>query len=545
MQSFFKENGSRIVLLLCALAIGISLRLYQLGSQTLIDDEWHAVHQLIQHRPQDFLLSFGTNDYCIPLTLLYWLEASWFGLSEFSMRWPMLLSGIAALILFPLYIWRTLGARYAIPFAFLLAISPVLVLYSRIARPYSLTVLLAYVAHYAFEQYCNNSARRPWYGALYGMSAVLATWMHLLAGPLVVAPFIFQCHALFRDAPADRKIRLHLLLQLGVPTALGMALLVLPPLIADISAITGKSGADSPTMQTIAGALFWWTGTGSTAIVVMTAFLVVLGFPVLWRYLSLVRTITFGILLTLVTLLLTHPAWIHHPIIFGRYLLPVVPLLLLSVAAGAVRLANLANRASSATSTGLSLAILGFPALAMAAQSPLREIYFDPNSNTVSQYFYVDFRPEHNAMQKKFERFFPLSSFWSQLHARAPKSLHIAAAPFYFESYKWDAPRWERIGRQQIVPAYLSGLCVENRLGEVPNDARFKFRNAVVVSDNADLALKKIDMISYQKPFTFTKDGTMVNFGEETSQCESALRKRFGSPSFEDDKIVVFTIRNN
>jgi hypothetical protein len=210
-----------------------------------------------------------------------------------------------------------------------------------------------------------------------------------------------------------------------------------------------------------------------------------------------------------------------------------------------VRLADIAGRAPSMFSTGLALAILGFPALTMAAQSPLREIFFFPNSNIANPFFFFDFRPGYNPFLAAFDRHIPLSSFWSQLQAAAPGSLRIAAAPFYFESFGWDAPRWERIGRQRIVPAYLSGFCIDRRFGEPPRDARFKFRNAVHVVDDAGLALKKIDMISFQKPFTVTMDsGKIDRSGEETRQCESALRQRFGSPKYEDDTIVVFMVRN-
>ena len=147
--------------------------------------------------------------------------------------------------------------------------------------------------------------------------------------------------------------------------------------------------------------------------------------PELWRRLPIVRTLALGLILTFGLLLLMRPAWIHNPLTLGRYLLPVVPLLLLSAAAGAVRLARLAGSAPSAISKTLAMAILGFPALAMAAQSPLREIYFSPNSNTTDPYFYFDFRPAYNPYPEVFNRLIPISSFWSQLQASTPDSLQL------------------------------------------------------------------------------------------------------------------------
>ncbi|MBK7471265.1 MAG: glycosyltransferase family 39 protein [Betaproteobacteria bacterium] len=545
MPTPLRRAGPLSLLLILAVLLGAALRLYQFDSQILLDDEWHAVHQLIARRPAEILLSFGVADYCIPLTLLYWAEAASFGLSEFGMRWPMLLSGIAALILLPVYVWRTLGPRHAIPFAFLLAISPALVLYSRIARPYAVTLLLICVAHVAFERYWRGGPRQTVHGTLYGACAVLATWMHLIAGPLAVAPFLYHLVSLLREEPARRGARLRALLLLGVPTAAGMALLILPPLVADLSALGGKSGADTPSLDTLAGAWHWWIGTGSAALAAAMGLLAALGMPELWRRLPVARTLLLGIALTLALVLLLRPAWVQNPGTFGRYLLPVIPLLLLAAAAGAVRLADLAGRAPPAIARVLALAILAAPALALAAQSPLRDVYYHPNSNTTDPYFYFDFRPGRNPYPDAFDRYTPLSAFWSGLRASPTASLRIAVAPFYFEGFGWDGPRLERRSGQRAVPAWLTGFCIDERLGEAPRDARFRFRNAVFVGDDGDLARKKVDMIAFRKPFVVTMPGgRTVKRGVDTQQCEDALRARFGPPAYEDDMTVVFAVRH-
>jgi hypothetical protein len=84
-----------------AIAAGIWLRLDQLASQLLLEDEWHAVYRVVHDSPSAIFLDFGHSDHSIPLTLLYGLEALAFGLSEIAMRWPQLAAGIATLMLFP------------------------------------------------------------------------------------------------------------------------------------------------------------------------------------------------------------------------------------------------------------------------------------------------------------------------------------------------------------------------------------------------------------------------------------------------------------
>src|SRR4029453_8108532 len=69
-----------------ALLIGAWLRLDQVAGQVLIDDEWHAVHQFIAHTPREMFLDFGYADYSIPLGILDWFEAQWWGVSELTLR---------------------------------------------------------------------------------------------------------------------------------------------------------------------------------------------------------------------------------------------------------------------------------------------------------------------------------------------------------------------------------------------------------------------------------------------------------------------------
>src|SRR5258708_7950513 len=141
------------VSLALAIGAGVWLRLDQLASQLLLDDEWHAVYRVVHDAPGAVWLDFGHSDSSIPLTLLYLLEANVTGLSELGMRLPMLGAGLATLVLFPWYAARRVGHAEAVLFAAFLAISPLLYFFSRTARPYALTLLLVWVAHVAFRRY--------------------------------------------------------------------------------------------------------------------------------------------------------------------------------------------------------------------------------------------------------------------------------------------------------------------------------------------------------------------------------------------------------
>ncbi len=65
----------------------------------------------------------------------------------------------------PLYVRRYLGSRTTLLFTVLLAISPVLIQYSRMARPYALTLLLSLCALAAFKRFV-EADRQAWKPAL-------------------------------------------------------------------------------------------------------------------------------------------------------------------------------------------------------------------------------------------------------------------------------------------------------------------------------------------------------------------------------------------
>ena len=74
---------------IAAILTGVFLRWYQLRSQVLIDDEWHAIRKLIGSDALGIATHFGFADYCIPLTLYYRWLYNLGALDEWRMRMPL------------------------------------------------------------------------------------------------------------------------------------------------------------------------------------------------------------------------------------------------------------------------------------------------------------------------------------------------------------------------------------------------------------------------------------------------------------------------
>ena len=150
---------------IAALAVGIFLRAWQLRSQMLLDDEWHAVRMLIRADKAGIAGHFGLADYCIPLTLWYrWLYER-AALSEWTMHLPLLVAGIALLVVAPWLLRRSLPPATNAAWLALLAVSPLLVYFSRTARPYALLALCGVVAFVALRNwYARRGCPPRWRG---------------------------------------------------------------------------------------------------------------------------------------------------------------------------------------------------------------------------------------------------------------------------------------------------------------------------------------------------------------------------------------------
>jgi hypothetical protein len=538
-RRLFSPRGLWLGALGAATLLGAWLRLDQFLSQVLIDDEWHAVHQVLHHTPAEMLLDFGIADYSIPIGILAWFEANWWGLSEVGLRWPMLACGLLTLIVFPAYVAPRVGRATAAVFALLLAISPLLVIYSRQARPYAITLLLCWTAHAAFQRYWTAGSGRRLAGCTYVFTASLAVWLHPIVATFAAAPLLWGAAQIPRIKPSERPVAFRRLLGLVLPTAAIIAALILPPVMSHPDSLAARVGVDHPDLATLTGVWYAWLGTSSTLLMLACVALAAIGAPGLWRALPEARTGTLGIVLTWILVQVSHPAWSQLPIVLARYLLPFVPLLLLSASVGSVWLADRVTATGTMPRRVLWAAIAMAPCIALALLSPLAPLLRHPNDQTLQLVNYLDFRPEKNQLLPRIEGI-PLSPFWAGLAARPAGTLRIAAAPVYFESYNWDAPRWERLSRQTVLPGYLTGLCVDQRWGELPRNPAYRFRNAVHLADDAALATKAIDYIVWQKPYTQSSAGNDESIGSDTAQCESKLRERFGPPAYEDAEIIAF-----
>src|SRR5262249_53321610 len=135
--------------------------------QVLGGDETHALRAAVSRSLAGILVTYQESDNCIPLTALYklWGMAGG-GLSETVLRPPALLCGLAALWWSPEAFGRGAEGGESLPVRvvelqrWLMALSPALVLYSRIARSYLPMVLFSFLAVAGFWRWWQEGRRK-------------------------------------------------------------------------------------------------------------------------------------------------------------------------------------------------------------------------------------------------------------------------------------------------------------------------------------------------------------------------------------------------
>ncbi len=523
------ENKRRLAVALLFVAIACVIRGFQFHEQVLMDDEWHAVHHVMSSDVMTIMMSFGLADYSIPLTLYYKALAWVKPLTEADLRAPMFLSSLLMVFLCVRFVWARFNSPTAIIFGALLVCSPLLFYYSRIARPYGISLLVAPVCLWWFCQWWEASNKRA--GVYYALSAVMLTWLHLLNAPFVFAPLAL---VFLSGGWAQRRFW-----QMSMACSVGLALTLGPPLVTAFAALTEKSGTDLPTMSSYVGALHQWIGTPSRFLVLAVSLLACVGFTTVLRRLGLyARAYCMGIVLTLLAIYVLQPAWVFHPLTFARYLVLLVPALLLCVAAGLWRIAAFEPRVGAAQTLAIVTGIV--ISLAVAVTSPLADFARSRTSYVNHSYYHFDVRASEN-IARRYVSAFPQSTLWGRFTQDKIGEKTIAYFPASLYSYFADAPVVQALIGQQIIPASAEGLCQPWQPGHPKRNAVMALRNFAVLADVAVSGDKRVDFIAMRKSFVYDAESECRwAYFEEEALCQAALTVRFGTPVAEDDLLVVF-----
>jgi len=525
------------------IGLGLWLRFWQIDLQILIDDEWHAVHRLMQASYRDIFLSFGHADYTIPLTLWFKVLAETIGLSEWRMRALPLLFGSATIVLLPWIMrpWLNREARWL--FAALIAVSPLLIHFTRYVRPYALTVPLGFMAMVALWRWWHDGGR-GWL-ALFIVASVACAWLHpltLLFTGSALLWFLGQSLLLISRRGDWRAF--FRIVPVGIAVSVLAGLLVLPPLLADPSAMQSKSGIHQIQWATFLRAWELIVGSGHLVVAIGALGLTVLGawrlarrdlaFAGYWAFMSTVAVIVIVAL---------DPAWIHHALVLVRYSAVFQPVILICVSLGTLVLVErlverLPNRRPGHPRSGLHAGVALLLPISLLLAGPIPEVYRGLNQFTSHMRYHFDY---------KFER-----SIYTQVMAEAvlpevyrdmaaePGDWTLIETPWHFESHFSPLSEYQRYHQMPIRIGMMSGLCVDWTFGELEpdDDQTIRFDRFVFLDSLLYWRSEENRFVVFHRGTPFGQ----VRELPDIEPCIDRFREQFGAPWFEDESQVVFQL---
>jgi hypothetical protein len=560
-----------------AIAVGVFLRLYMIYDQVLLDDEWHSLHYVIG-KPFGYLLTHFSipGATSIPLNVYNLALLKTIGWSELMLRLPSIAAGILALFLFPILVRPVMERRPALLFMMLLAISPFLVFYSRVARPYSLFAAFGF-ASLMFGYNWLVSGRRA-HRLAYLLTGALAVECHLLALPTVVAPLfigvIFKLH--------QRRNRISLPRQVS-PTWSGLAIsgsvlaavvgvLQLPAFLETLrTTMHVVAGQDFIKPESAWNAVCLLSGTANPVLAIVFMGLLLDGLWVLYRKNALAASLFVAVFVSTLSLLaVSQPEYIHAAIVLARYSIILFPICYVLVATGlddgVERLLQMLQIRHLAA-VGMIRSILpGCFVMALFITGPWWQIYAQSNNFTnhsAFQYSYKSiawdrtYRSEMLPDTLKRDiviNLKDLSPFyrWLQMEKSADTIIEFPMMvgdhfnPYYY--YQHFHKKRVLIGYDKNCPplfkmsgAVSANAYVDEVLNHVNEQQKLKLRNIVEITDVE--ALKRSGAQYIALHYLFESDLSDVSMPNPNMEAFIKLYKlNFGAPVYSDNCLIVFRI---
>lgn len=520
--------------------LAIYFRFTQLGHQILIDDEWHAIHALLRLDYREIFLSFGHADHSIPLTLLFKYLTETIGLSEWRMRVLPLLGGLTTVLVAPWLLRPWLRSYEPWVLASLLALSPILIHFSRYVRPYALTIPLTFAAVIALWRWWHEGGRWPLF--VFIPATVIAGWLHPLTLLFTGGGLLWFGLASLKDLLRHRDMSgLMRVVPPGLVTVALSSVLVLPPLLADPHSMAAKTGVDQLQWDTVVWAWELSVGTAHWGMAFLMLVLAVVGlvtalrreagFVFYWLFLTALAS---GV----VTLL--NPAWIHHALVPVRYLSVALPWLLSLIAIGFVVTLRWLNQFNPREYVAtVTVVALGLWLAGLVVSGPLLTTYGLVNQFAGAQRYHFDYDYTSNPYVTLLEGH-ALPQVYSEM-MEEPGDWLIIEAPWSFESHSTPLVGFQRQHQMPMKVGMMTGLCTERAYGELPYQSRkmvWLFEDFVHLADFPQV-------LSDQNRFLVLNRRPMYDFvsiPDVMSDCVTKLSMRLGEAWYEDEYRVVYRL---
>lgn len=517
------------------LVLGVWLRCWAVGDQIVSDDEMHSLNALQWDSPWTIFTTFYEADISTPMTLIQMGIGATTGLSEVTARGPMLVAGIATLVILPWFAWREFGPVVALIYAGLLSISPLLVFYSRWGRPYMITALLCGVAYFAFLRWWRTRERGA--GAAYVLASALAAWFSVPAAPSVATPLaVGVVLALAEQSAVDRRRSLAGIAVLTFALMLLLALLLAPPLMTAPAALVSKAGAGHVDRNTLELVAQLFAGTADVRLIGAFWTVTMIGAVVgLRRWPTITVLVLTGLVVQVAAIMVAAPAYAEASSVFARYASSMLPMLLLCVAMAFGEL----DRVPFVRPQWLLPMVFSAASMALLfARGPLPPMFTAPNNFT-----------NHGHYQSSYGGVGPpspnrASGFYCAI-ARQDDSFSILETPWF---YPWPANMFHSYQLLHRKDVFIGFSAPEqpspHHISDWPFEGPFRFDRFANLDDENGLARTRARYAVVHKDLGAEMGQFMpgIQPAFPAVRVITSLRERHGEPVFEDAQLVAFRV---
>lgn len=526
---------------LLALLLGAVLRLLDLPVQLVAEDELHELRAAATRPVAEILTTFGGSYFSRPLAALARGVAhlGW-PLDERSLRLPAIAAGLLWLVFAPRVASRLVGRTTGVVFGLLVAVSPLLVLYSRLARPYLPALLFSFAAlvclHDGWFEPSPRAARAGrWRLPVAAVCAALSVWILPLTAPALGALWVVAGGSALLDRPRGSRQRWPALaasIGLGLAVAAGT---MLPALRTVETGLLDKlaRGARPGTTDFVRVL----SGLSTPAVAWAFVALSLLGWMLVTRRRpALALLAAAATVAQVVALDSARPLGFGSPLIAVRYLLTLVPLLLLGVAAVvATSFDAVRSRGGRVVAATVGLALLA----ALGNAGPLPD--WVGRSTPVLAYSGVQELGGWSTARTRLE---PLPTAYRFVEALEPD--RIAVGPAIAE-YWFDRIFVDRVRR------FPTTLLLAVSRPSWPDQPLVRLRHAVaahpepLLDSDADVFVlhrrPELELAELQAPLDERARAMLDWQAGQAQRLERHCRRAWGRPAFEDERHAVWDLR--
>jgi hypothetical protein len=586
MKEDDKSNRQFIIAMGCVFAVGACLRLRMLSSQILLDDEWLSLTAVMGRTWSEVLTGFNPVDNTsLPFNVYDLALLHVFGWSELAIRLPVILAGLASLVILPLLVKKVFGERVALIFACLLAIAPFLVFYSRFARAYGFVALCCFSALLLFHQWLTTGKLRCAIGFV--MAAAVAIVMHLLSVIAVFAPLVTAGGiALFSRSTAASSSRRQIVAR---PRHLVIAALLLAALLVPLCLPALRRSAELPwgrghvTLESAWNAATLLSGTANGPLNALFYLLLLAGLVTLFKQNRLLGWIFVSAVGAYpVVLLAGRPLGLDTGAVILRYMIVAAPVGLTLVALALDDLITRAQQIPGMRRGPRIAAAAGFLVCLFAA-GPLPALYRSPNNFAGHSAFQYSYRHStwESAEADTVYPAFPVKqgeipTFYNWLGGQT-NSAAIVEYPFDICDYNDLFYYYQHFHHKRVLAGYcrdvtllgyalppsqdpkaapvqVGRLCADDVLARVVDPKKLAFRNMVDILDAGAISRSGADFLILHKYVMALKIipggrdaaqgfGSIPVFYRSVDLLRDRFKAAYGTPVYEDGEIACYKIK--